>query len=115
MLLRQQGVTPRDAEEATERVLRELVERGAIRVEPRAVATWTASGSAGEILDEWKTVGAMGGKRLSAATQARVLTEVESWAAGELEDLGKVSSWDERYVLEGVRMAGDPDRASRVG
>lgn len=114
LLLRQQGVAPRDAEEATERAFRELVGCGAVRVEPRSVATWTARASVGEILDAWRVVGAMGGKQLSAATRARVLTEVESWAACELGDLGKVAAWDERYVLEGVRMVGDRRWASRV-
>ena len=70
LLLAQQGVAPRDAEEATERAFRELVGCGAVRVEPRSVATWRASGSAGEILDGWKAMGAMGGKQLSAATRA---------------------------------------------
>ena len=115
LLLGQQGVAPRDAKEATERALRELVGCGAVRVEPRSVATWTASASVGEILDEWSEVGAMGGKQLSAATRASVLTEVESWAARELGDLGKVAAWDECYVLEGVRMAGHRRWACRVG
>ena len=113
LLLRQRGVAPRNAEQATERAFGELVARGAARVQARAVSTWTASASPREILDEWGTVGAMGGKQLSAATRAGVLTEVESWAAQELGDLDEAATWRERYVLEGVRMADHP-RVSRV-
>ena len=107
-LLRQRGVTPNDAQEATERALSELVAAGAVRVDPRSVTTWTASASAREILDAWGVVGAMGGKRLDPASRARVLTDVESWAARELGDLGEVATWEERYVLEGVRMGDHP-------
>ena len=107
LLLLQEGVAPRDAEEAAKRAFRELVGCGAVPVGPRPVATWTASASVGEILEAWRVVGAMGGKQLSATTRARVLGEVESWAARELGDLDEVAAWDERYVLEGVRMSGD--------
>ena len=107
LLLRQQGVTPRDAEAATERALGELVGRGAVRLEACPVTTWTASASTREILDGWGVVGAMGGRRLSAATRASVLAEVESWATRELGDPGEVAAWEERYVLDGVRMAGE--------
>ena len=114
LLLRQQGVAPRDAEEATELAFGELVARGAVRLQTRSVATWTASGSPREILDAWRVVGAMGGKQLGAATRAGVLTAVETWAAGELGDLGEVAAWGERYVLQGVRMPGDRRSAGRV-
>ena len=115
LVLRQHGVAPRDTEEATKRAFRELVGCGAVRVDPRFVATWTASASVGEILNQWRAVGAMGGKELSAATRASVLIEVESWAARELGEVDEVTAWDERYVLEGVRMAGDRRWACRVG
>ncbi len=108
LLLRQLGMAPRDAEETTERAFRELAARGAVRVQARSVITWTASASPRELLDEWAMMAAMGGKQVSAATRARVLTEVESWAAHELGDLGEVASWEERYVLEGVRMPDEP-------
>lgn len=108
LLLRQLGMAPRDAEETTERAVGELVARGAVRVQARSVIRWTASASPREILDEWGTMGAMGGKHLSAATRAGVLTDVESWATRELGDLGEVATWEERYVLEGVRMADHP-------
>jgi SAM-dependent methyltransferase len=108
LLLRQRGAVPRDAKQATERALGELVSRGAVRVEARSVTTWTATASAREILDGWGVVGAMAGKQLDAATRARVLTEVESWAAHELGGLDEVAAWEERYVLQGVRMADHP-------
>jgi len=115
LLLRRQGVAPRDAEEATERALGGLVACGAVRIQPRRVTTWTARASVREILDAWGVVGAMGGKQLGAATRARVLTEVESWAACELGDLDEVAAWEGRYVLEGVRMPGDRRSTCRVG
>jgi ubiquinone/menaquinone biosynthesis C-methylase UbiE len=105
-LLRRHGVAPRDAAEAAERALRELVERGCAPLEARSVATWTASASVEEILEGWRRVGAMGGRQLSDATRTAVLAEVESWAARELGDPGEVAAWDERYVLEGVRLEG---------
>jgi SAM-dependent methyltransferase len=110
LLLGERGVAPRDAEKASEHAIRELVGGGAVRVEPRVVATWTATASVGEILDDWREVGAMGGKQLSAATRDNVLTDVEAWAARELGDPDEIMSWDERYEISGARM---PDR--RVG
>jgi SAM-dependent methyltransferase len=115
LLLRQLGVAPRDAEQATERAFGELVARGALRMEARSVATWTASASAREILDGWGVVGAMGGRQLGAAMRASVLAEVERWATHELGDLGAVELWQERYVLEGVRIAGNRRSTGRVG
>jgi ubiquinone/menaquinone biosynthesis C-methylase UbiE len=108
LLLRQRGVASRDGQEATERALDELVSRGAVRLEARSVTAWTASASARAILDGWGEVGAMGGKQLGAATRASVLTEVESWAARELGDLDEVAAWEERYVIDGVRMGEQP-------
>ena len=106
VLLRQEGVAPRDAEETTKRASRELAVHGAVRMEPRVVATWTANASVGEILDAWRVVGAIGGKQLSAATRERVLSDVERWAVREFGDLGEVAAWEERYVLDGDADAG---------
>ena len=71
-------------------------------------ASWTAAASVRQILAGWEMVGAMGGRQLDAATRASVFGELERWAARELGDLCTVASWDEQYVLDGLRVAGAP-------
>jgi ubiquinone/menaquinone biosynthesis C-methylase UbiE len=115
LLLRELGVAPREAEEATEHAFGRLVAGGAARLEARSVATWTATASVREILAEWRVVGAMGGQQLGAVTRARVLTEVESWAARELGDLDKAAAWEERYMLGGARMPVDRSATCHFG
>ena len=105
LLLRRHGLAPQDAR-ATERVLEPLLASGATRVEARVATSWIAAASIREILAGWDVVGAMGGQQLDAATRACVLAELEQWAAREVGDPCTVATWEERYVLEGVRMAG---------
>jgi ubiquinone/menaquinone biosynthesis C-methylase UbiE len=52
LLLRQQGLAPRDAAQATERVIEQLLGWGARRVHARQIATWTVSASVREVLAE---------------------------------------------------------------
>jgi SAM-dependent methyltransferase len=103
LLLRQEGLAPRDLEQATERVIERLLSWGARRVQARQIATWTVSASVQEVLAEWKAVGAVGGHRLDATSRARILAQLERWAADELGDLRTRAIWEERYVLEGAR------------
>jgi hypothetical protein len=115
LLLRQQGLTLQDADEATERAFDRLLASGATRLEARLATSWTAAASVREILAGWEMVGAMGGQQLDAATRACVLAELERWAARELGDLCTVARWEERYVLGGVRMAGGRPSTCGVG
>jgi ubiquinone/menaquinone biosynthesis C-methylase UbiE len=107
LLLGQQGLALPDAEQATELAVNRLVGSAAARIEARVVATWTSTASVQEILAAWETVEAAGGQQLDAATRAGVLGELRDWAARELGDPRAVTSWEERYMLQGARMPGD--------
>jgi SAM-dependent methyltransferase len=114
LLLRKHGLARQDIEKTTEGACGRLLASGATRVEARPVATWTAAASVRDILAAWEMVGAIGGRQLDAATRASVLAELERWAAHELGDPNTVTTWEEQYILEGVRMAGGRQSTSCV-
>lgn len=104
-MLAGQGTQAVGGDELVARVLDGLVALGAVRVEPRAVTGWTASGSGKEILEGWRDVEVSGGANRGGADRSAVLMELEKWAARELGDLERVDTWTERYVLEGVKLS----------
>jgi SAM-dependent methyltransferase len=103
LLLARQGLTAPDREDATERVLTLLVAEGARRIEARTVARWTKEASVRELLDAWERVEGAGGRRIGRASGQQVSGELRAWAADELGDLSAVASWEEQYVVDGVR------------
>jgi ubiquinone/menaquinone biosynthesis C-methylase UbiE len=113
LLLRKHVPASGDAENATQTALELLVASGAGRVEARPVATWTVAASAREVLAQWGAMGA-GGQRLDASVSAGVLAELECWAARELGDPRGIAVWEERYTLEGVRIADERHATSGV-
>jgi SAM-dependent methyltransferase len=105
LLLAQHGLVRRDAEQTTELAIDRLVASAATRIAARTVATWTATASVEEILAGWERMGAAGGQQLDAAMRRGVLGELRDWAGRELGDPCAVTSWEERYRLDGVRVA----------
>jgi ubiquinone/menaquinone biosynthesis C-methylase UbiE len=103
-----------DGAQAANHAVNLLIGSGATRIEPRAVATWTAQASVEEMLAAWETVEPVAGQQLDPATRAGALRELREWAARELGDTRAVTSWQERYMLQGARMTGDSTSTSGV-
>ena len=88
----------------TQALLEALVGAGGVPEGRRAVASWTVTTTAEDVLEVWGAMTTMGGATVGAQTRAEVLTGLRRWAEGHLGDLGQPQSSAETYVLEGVRL-----------
>lgn len=88
----------------TQALLDALVDGGGAPEARRAVATWTVTITAREVLASWEAMSAMGGETVPFAIKVEVLAELRRWAETCLGDLDEPHKSTETYVLEGVRL-----------
>ena len=88
----------------TQALLEAFVAAGAVAEPKRAVATWTVTTTAEEIIAGWQTMPSMGGEAVTPEVRADVLSELRRWADGELGELDRPQESRETYTLEGVRL-----------
>jgi ubiquinone/menaquinone biosynthesis C-methylase UbiE len=103
-LLREHGIAPAEGAQSTRRTLEALVAAGAARIEPQEVASWTVAQPVRDIISGFREVRPAGAEHVDDALLDGVLEDLAAWAARELGDLRTVMTWEERYVLEGVRL-----------
>lgn len=103
-LLEAMGYVPRRAEKDGTRLVDELLERGATRIEPEVVARRSVRTSYRIEFDAWRNKGGLAGLSLPSHVREEVLGELERWAAGEVSDLEADVEAKESYVLEGASL-----------
>lgn len=106
--LRARGFAPNDGNRRQRELLDVLVDRGAHRIGPRQVASWTSQSSAGRVLEDWRDKPGLGGLTLPGEVRDAVLAEVEAFALSRYGSLERVEPVEERYVLEGVHLEKGP-------
>jgi SAM-dependent methyltransferase len=88
----------------TQALLEAFVTAGADVERKRAVATWTVTTTAEDVIAGWETMSSMGGEAVAPEVRAEVLSELRRWAGAELGDLDRPQESLETYTLEGVRL-----------
>lgn len=94
----------RSGSRRTQALLEALAGAAGVLEEKRAVASWTVTTTAEDVLAAWGPMSTMGGAAVDAQTRAEVLSELRVWAESHLGDLGEPQTSAETYVLEGVRL-----------
>lgn len=88
----------------TQALLEALAGAGGVPEGRRAVASWTVTTTAEDVLAAWEAMTTMGGAAVGAQTRAEVLSDLRRWAQNHLGHLGEPQTSAETYVLEGVRL-----------
>ena len=88
----------------TQALLEALAGAGGVPEGRRAVASWTVTTTAEDVLAGWEAMTTMGGATVGAQTRAEVLSDLRRWAESHLGHLGEPQTSAETYVLEGVRL-----------
>ena len=102
--LRRHGFAGRRGERQNRRLFEMCCSRGAVALEPVAVAQWRVSASPRQSLDSWHSLDGLGGLPVPAPTRAEILSELEAWAAEEFGGLDQESESEEAYVLKSLRV-----------
>lgn len=81
-----------------------LVARGAVALDPLVAARWTATHSAADSLNSWRSKPGLGGTSVPEPLKNEILSKLEKWAREAFQDLDLRVQSAEHYVLEGVRL-----------
>lgn len=105
VILADRGVAgARSGGRRTQALLEAFVGAGALVEPKRAVATWTVTTTAEEVIAGWETMSSMGGEAVAPEVRVDVLSELRRWADGEFGELDRPQESRETYTLEGVRL-----------
>ena len=103
-LLVEAGITPRQGEAGTRRVIEGLVAAGAESLGRREVAEWTGETTPAQIISGWETLSRMGSVSVDPVTRADILDALRHWGRAEFGDLDRPEAFRERYAIDVVRL-----------
>jgi SAM-dependent methyltransferase len=101
--LRAAGFEPR-GEQHHRQLIEECVRRGALVVDPVTADEWSASASARQSLDMWRSLRGLGGVAVPDDVRRSVLGSLEAWAALEFGNVDRRFESEESYVLTALRL-----------
>ena len=102
--LRRHGFAGRRGERQNRKLFEMCCSRGAVALEPVAVAQWRVSASPRQSLDSWHGLTGLGGLSVPVLTRAEILSELEAWAEQEFGGLDHEFESEETYVLKSLRV-----------
>jgi ubiquinone/menaquinone biosynthesis C-methylase UbiE len=103
-LLVEAGITPRQGEAGTRRVIERCLGAGGEFLGRREVAEWTGETAPAEVIAGWETLSRMGAVSVDPGTRAAVLDELRRWGRAEFGDLDRPEPFRERYAIDVVRL-----------
>jgi SAM-dependent methyltransferase len=102
--LRRHGFAGRRGERQNRKLFEMCCDRGAVTLEPAAVAQWRILASPRQSLESWQGLTGLGGIPVPGPTRAEILRELEGWAEEEFGGLDQEFESDETYVLKSLRV-----------
>lgn len=103
-LLVEAGITPRQGEAGTRRVVARCLAAGAESLGRREVAEWTGETTPAQVIAGWATLPRMGSAAVDPAMRADILAELRRWGRAEFGDLDRPEAFRERYAVDVVRL-----------
>ena len=102
--LRRHGFVGRRGERRNQKLFELCCRRGAVELDPVAVAQWRTMASPRQSLDSWRALTSLGGIPIPASTRSEILRELESWAEEMFGGLDQEFESEETYVLKSLRV-----------
>ena len=103
-LLVEAGITPRQGEAGTRRVIDGVVALGGASLGRQIVAEWTAETTPAQVIAGWKTLSRMGSVTVDAGTRDPILDALRDWGRAAFGDLDRPEAFRERYAIDAVRL-----------
>jgi SAM-dependent methyltransferase len=103
-LLVETGITPRQGEEGTRRVVERCLATGGESLGRSEVAEWTSETTPAQVIAGWETLSRMGSVAVEPVTRAEILDELRRWGRAEFGDLDRPEASRERYAIDVVRL-----------
>jgi len=103
-LLKAAGISARQGEEGTRRVIDGCVARGGESLGRQIVAEWTSVTTPGEIIAGWDTLSRMGSVPVDPVTRAEILAGLRHWARAEFGNLDRPEASRSHYAIDIVRL-----------
>ena len=103
-LLVEAGITPRQGEEGTRRVIERCLAAGAESLGRREVAEWTGENTPTQIISGWETLSRMGSVSVDSVTRADILDALRHWGRAEFGDLDRPEAFRERYAIDVIHL-----------
>jgi SAM-dependent methyltransferase len=104
-LLRREGYEGRSGSKHSAESIAECVARGAERLAPRVVASWTVRRSVRDSIEAWRSKPGLAGIQVPEDVKARLLTELERFTSESAGNIDAGVDSTEQYVLEGASIA----------
>jgi SAM-dependent methyltransferase len=98
------GITPRQGEEGTRRVVAQCLASGGESLGRREVAEWTGETTPAQVIAGWDTLSRMGSVSVDPVMRADILDELRHWGRAEFGDLDRPEAFRERYAIDVVRL-----------
>jgi ubiquinone/menaquinone biosynthesis C-methylase UbiE len=106
--LRELGYASAEGRQKEREILDACICRGAAPLEQHFVVTWPVQQSAAQVLAFWREKSRLAGLDVPSDLKENVLSQVAVWAKDTFGSLDAIHSTEEKYVLEGVRLASKP-------
>jgi SAM-dependent methyltransferase len=103
-LLTAVGISARQGEAGTRRVIDGCLALGGVSLGRQIVAEWTSVTTPGEIIAGWDTLSRMGSVPVDPETRAEILAELRHWSRAEFGDLDRLEASSTRYAIDIVRL-----------
>jgi SAM-dependent methyltransferase len=103
-LLEAAGITARQGEAGTRRIIEDLRNLGGESLGRQIVAEWTSLTTPGEIIADWESRSRWGAVALDQTSRAALLDELRSWARLEFGDLDRPETSPSHYAIDIVRL-----------
>jgi SAM-dependent methyltransferase len=103
-LLAAAGISARQGEAGTRRVIDGVVALGGASLGRQIVAEWTGETTPAAVIAGWKTLSRMGSVAVDAGTRDTILDALRHWGRAAFGDLDRPEAFRERYAIDVVRL-----------
>jgi SAM-dependent methyltransferase len=103
-LLAAAGISARQGEAGTRRVIDNAVALGGESLGRQIVVEWTGETTPAAVIAGWEPMTRMGSVPVDAATRVGILEELRDWARIEIGDLDRPAAFREHYAIDMIRL-----------
>jgi SAM-dependent methyltransferase len=103
-LLTAAGISARQGEAGTRRVIENAVALGGESLGRQVVAEWTGETTPAAVIAGWESMTRMGSVSVDPVTRAEILDELRHWGRAEFGHLDRPEAFRERYAIDVVRL-----------